>query len=319
MDQQIFDRAVHDFENAKDKHGDPLNMHYLLVKQGDNEFFHRFNDRRDPSDIRSLSKTVMALIAGTVAETRDDFDENTFVWPIIEPVAHLTNLANLPNLNKLQVKHLLNHTIGFDQVLLMRGDIAGVDPFTYVDHIVNAPIVHEPGEHYLYSNAGFYLLGVLLQELLGEDLLAYADRVLFARLGITDYRWEKYGDYLAAATRLWLYPHDLLKIGEVLLNGGQGIVSPQWIERMKQFTAYTPEVDTPTNPYFRRYAYGSSLWLGEMKGIFFGHGTDGQTLAIVPEKQAIVLTTAHQVDVTRLEEIVDQLIADIYREGPAAS
>lgn len=319
MDQEKFAEAVALFETARDKHSNPLNMHYLLVKQGDKEFFHRFNNRQEPSDIRSISKTVLALIAGTVVESRADFDENTHVWPIIEPLVTLTNQDNLPYLRQLQVKHLLNHTIGFDQVLLMRGDIAGLDPLSYVDHIVNAPIVYEPGEHYLYSNAGFYLLGVTLQTLLGEDLLAYADRVLFSKLGITDYRWEKYGNYPAGATRLWLAPHDLLKIGELLLNDGQPIVSKQWVDRLKQFTALTPEVDTPTNTYFRRWAYASGLWLGAEHGIYFGHGTDGQTLAIVPEKDAIVVTTAHQVDVTRLEEIVNHIIAGLYEDDDQAS
>ncbi|WP_394262503.1 hypothetical protein [Trueperella sp.] len=67
-----------------------------------------------------------------------------------------------------------------------------------------------------------------------------------------------------------------------------------------------------TPPAFRRWAYGSSLWLSNKNGIFFGHGTDGQSLAIVPDRDAVVVTTAHQVDVTRLEELVDKAIALLY-------
>lgn len=312
MDRQQFDGLVNLFESAVDGDGDRLNMHYLLIKQGDTEFFHAFNGRTEPSDIRSLSKTVMALILGTIIESRDGFNEDTHVWPILEPLCTLTREENREKLERVKIKHLMNHTIGFDKILMMRGDIGDMDPADYVDYIVNEPIVHEPGTHYLYSNAGFYLLSVLLQEMLGEDLQDYADRVLFGPLGITDYRWERYGKYLAGATRLWLDPHDILKLGEVLLHGGQGIVSPQWIERMKQFTDFTPGVDTPTNPLFRRWAYGSSLWLSNRNGIFFGHGTDGQTLAIIPDREAIVITTAHQVDVVRLEELVDKAVALLY-------
>lgn len=312
MDTQQFDGLVDLFEKATDGEGNKLNMHYLLVKQADREFFHAFGGRTEPSDIRSLSKTVMALVLGTIVESRDDFTEETPVWPILEPLCTLTNEENREKLERVKIKHLMNHTIGYDKVLMMRGDIGHLDPSEYIDYIVNAPIVHEPGKHYLYSNAGFYLLSVVLQELLGEDLEDYVQRVLFNPLEITDYSWERYGKYLAGATRLWLHPHDLLKIGDVLLYEGAGIVSPKWIERMKQFTEFTPEQDTPTNPLFRRWAYGSSLWLGKKNEIFFGHGTDGQSLVIVPDREAVVITTAHQVDVVRLEELVDKAVALLY-------
>lgn len=295
IDQEKFQRFTELFESARDGQGQPLNMHYLLVRQGDQEFVHRFNGRQKPSDIRSLCKTIMSLIAGIVAESHDDFDEEMLVWPILERVASLTNLDNLPRLQQVKVKHLLNHTIGFDQLLMMRGDIVDLDPADYVNHVVNTPIVHDPGVHYLYSNAGFYLLSVVLQEYLGEDLYDYANRVLFAPLGIINPTWERYGNYVAGATRLWLQPEDLRQIGKVLLEDGAGIVSAQWLERLRQVTALTPGVDTPTNPHFRRHAYAHGLWLGAKDGIYFGHGTDGQTLAIVPQQQAIVVTTAHQV------------------------
>lgn len=311
IDEQKFNHFVELFEAARDQQGNPLNMHYLLVQQGDVEFVHRFKGRTDPSDIRSLSKTVMALLTGIVTETHADFDDEMPVWPILERVSTLTNTDNLERLLRVKVKHLLNHTIGYDQLLLMRGDIAGLDPFSYVDHVINAPIVHEPGEHYLYSNAGFYLLSVVLQEYLGEDLYAYADRVLFTPLGIDKPKWERYGNYVAGATRLWLQPEELRSIGRLFLDDGAGIGSPQWLERLRRPTVLTPGVDTPTNEYFRRHAYANGLWLGERDGIYFGHGTDGQTLAMVPRHDAVVVTTAHQVDVVRLEEIVDALIREL--------
>ena len=312
IDQEKFNGLVQLFETARDEQGHPLNMHYLLVRQGEAEFLHRFGGRSEPSDIRSLSKTVMALLTGIVAATHEDFDDEMPVWPILERVGSLTNRDNLDRLQQVKVKHLLNHTIGFDQLLLMRDDIVGVDPFTYVDHVINAPIVHEPGQHYLYSNAGYYLLAVVLQEFLAEDLHDYADRVLFSPVGIEKPRWERYGNYVAGATRLWMHPQDLGKLGRLFLDDGAGIVPPEWLERLRRPTVLTPGVDTPTNPYFRRHAYANGLWLGARDGIYFGHGTDGQTLAMVPAQDAVVVTTAHQVDVTRLEEIVDQVILELH-------
>lgn len=84
MDRQQFDRLVDLFESATDGDGDKLNMHCLLIKQGETEFFHAFGGRIEPLDIRSLSKTIMALITGTIMESRDDFTEDTPVWPAIQ-------------------------------------------------------------------------------------------------------------------------------------------------------------------------------------------------------------------------------------------
>ena len=240
MDQQQFDGLVKLFEEAKDGSGNPLQMEHLLIKQGNNEYLHTFRGHTGPSDIRSISKTVLTLVLGTVIESRDDLTEDTPVWPVLKNLCEAKDPENLEKWQHIKIKHLMNHTIGFDRILMMRGDIQDMDPADYINYIVNEPIVHEAGTYYLYSNAGFYLMSIYLQEFLGEDLEDYIRRTLFNPLGITDYRWERYGKYLAGATRLWLLPRDMLKIGELLLEGGKGIVSPQWIERMKQFTAFTP-------------------------------------------------------------------------------
>lgn len=318
MDKRDFAEIINMFNTRKDSQGNKLNMHSLLVSVEDNVFLHRFNDRQGPSDVRSISKTVLTLVTGIVRDLSakghyPDFDENTYVYPIIKDIINLSNKENLPFLEKIQIKHLLTHTIGYDEVLLMRGDIKDMDPFTYVDYIVNKPIVYEPGEHYLYSNAGFYLLSVVLQEFVQEDLLKFIDKHLFKKLNIENYKWEKYGDYLAGATRLWLLPEDVLKIGKILLDYGmydnERITKRDWIEKILVPTARTKDVNMPTNQYYRRYAYAHGLWLGK-ENIFFGHGTDGQSLAVIPEKRAIIVTLAEQVDVVPLEEIVDHIIKE---------
>ena len=40
----------------------------------------------------------------------------------------------------------------------MRQDIEGMEGKDFINYLVNYPIVYEPGQYYLYSNAGFYLL-----------------------------------------------------------------------------------------------------------------------------------------------------------------
>lgn len=331
MEQEKFDKIVGLFEEATDKNNDHLNMHYLLIKNKDKQFLHRFNDKTGLSDIRSISKTVMTIALGIIMCQAENgkypaIDENTYIYPIIKDLAELNNTDNLEKLEKIQIKHLLTHTMGYDDILLMRDDIIKRDHYTFVEYLLNYPLVHEPGEYYLYSNTGFYLLGVVLQAFIQEDLYEFITRELFDPLGIEEHSWEKYGNYLAAATRLWLLPEDLLKLGELLYNdgvvNGEPLITKQWVDKMlvpryfvKSVDAEGAEdrpydyVDTP-NRTFRRYAYGYGIWLAK-EPIYFGHGTDGQLLIMIPEKDTIIVTLAHHHDLKPIEDIIDKIITEI--------
>lgn len=317
MNETTFQSIVKQFNKATDAHGQSLQMNDLLMMKGEQVFHHNFRDENLPSDVRSISKTVMTFVLGVVMQQAEagkypPINENTYIYPIIEHIIDLKNDKNLPKLQNIQVKHILTHSIGYEDVLLMRGDIKDRDPYEYVNDLVNHPIIHKPGEYYLYSNAGFYLLSVVLQQFLHEDLSEFIARELFTPLGMTEFTWEKYGDYLAGATRLWLKPTDLLEIGKLFLNNGKvagkPLLSKAWLEKMRRKTYLTPTVDT-TDMTFRRYAYGYGLWLPQ-DNFYFGHGTDGQILAILPEKEAIIITLAEQPDIRPIERIVDQIITD---------
>lgn len=317
MNQKKFDHIVQMLMKEKDQHGRQLNMHDLLIQENGDLYQHQFKEGNKPSDIRSISKTILTMVLGVVIKLSKEgkyptIHEETFVYPIIKHVIQLKNQNNIAPLKKVKIKHLLTHSIGYDDVLLMRGDIIHMDPYEYVNYIVNHPIVHEPGDYYLYSNAGFYLLGVVLQEFLQEDLQAFIKRELFDPLGVKDFTWEKYGNYLAGATRLWLLPKDLLKFGELLLNNGKAndkqLIAEKWIEKMLTIQHYTVDVDTPDTT-FRRYGYGYGIWLAKAP-FYFGHGTDGQTLTIIPDKQTVIITLAEQADMKPIEKVIDHMITN---------
>src|SRR5690625_8002977 len=99
----------------------------------------------------------------------------------------IKNEEHIPKLKKVQIKHLLTHTIGYEDVLLMRNDIIDIVPYSLVDYVINYPIVHEPGAYYLYYTSVFYLLSVVLQEFLQEDLYTFLHRELFEHLVIKNF------------------------------------------------------------------------------------------------------------------------------------
>ena len=312
MNKDKFNEIVNKFNTYKDKDGNNLNMHYLTIKTPNQVFYHHFKDENTPSDIRSISKTVITLACGILIDLDKSFTLDTLVYPILKDKITITNKDNLEHLSKLKIKHLLTHTVGYDQVLMMRNDIKDLDPYKLLDYTLNTHIKYSPGSHYLYSNASFYILSATLQEYLQKDLIDFIHNNLFSKLNIKDYRWQKYGDYVAGATRLWLMPDDLLKIGIVFLSKGnfknERIVSESFIDKMKTITTLTPNHHND-NSFYQRYGYGSGLWISS-NDLYFGHGTDGQNLVMIPHKETIILTQANQSEVSSIEKIIDEVIVD---------
>lgn len=315
MNSKQFNEIVESFKSAKDKHGASLKMNDFLVKTTDETYAYNFRNEEKPSDVRSISKTILTLALGRVMFLADagkypPIDEESEIYPIIKEAIHLENTANLAKLKEVKIKHLISHTIGYEDVLLMRGDIASMDAFDLLDYVVNYPIVHESGTRYLYSNAGFYLLSVVLEVFIKEDLTSFLARELFSPLGIEQFQWDKYGKYVAGATRLWLFPADLVKFAELFLNegevNGKAFISKDWLDKMVTAVTYTKELDD-SNYTFRRYAYGYGTWLAK-EPFYFGHGTDGQRLIMHPETNTIILTLAEQVDTRPIDAILNRIV-----------
>lgn len=314
MNKEVFNQLVKDFESAKDKENNSLAIHALLIKDS-KVYLHHFRKDSKISDVRSLSKTSLTLAFGRLMELATEghypkIDEESKIYPILKDQLELTNKENIDKVKKIKVKHLLTHTIGFEKVLMMRGDIESIDSKDYLNYILNEPILHEPGDYYLYSNAGFYLLSALMEEFIQEDLTSFLKREFFSHLGIKEFTWEKYGNYLAGATRLWLGPEDLLKIAELFLNKGkiadEAFISNDWLEKMTTKRVDTKGLDSEYST-FKRSAYAYGIWLGE-KDFYFGHGTAGQRMIILPEKEMILITLADQRDTQVLDELIDQLL-----------
>ena len=116
---------------------------------------------------------------------------------------------------------------------------------------------------------------MLVAEELGTSLREWgATHVLDAR-GITGFTWRRYGRYEAGATGLALSAGEVLRIGELLRDGGRyrgRVVVPQaWVAAMR-----TPAVAASSeyDPPLRATAYGLGLWICD-DGIVYCDGADG--------------------------------------------
>src|SRR5207245_4450404 len=106
----------------------------------------------------------------------------------------------IPKLKRVRLRHLLTHTIGHDEGLMFSKDIKDRDQDNLLEYIWNSKIVHEPGQYFVYSNAGPYLISALIQEELGVNLSQWINDLLFEPLGIEIFEWKNYGKYCAASS-----------------------------------------------------------------------------------------------------------------------
>ncbi len=84
---------------------------------------------------------------------------------------------------KITVWQLLHHTAGLGDFLVpayFEHREHFVDPVDYLDLIARQPLVDEPGKTWSYSNAGYLLLGRIIENVSGERYADYIQRHLFA-------------------------------------------------------------------------------------------------------------------------------------------
>ena len=128
-------------------------------------------------DLASLTKVVASLPA--ILRLIDQ-EEISLDSPV---AAILPSLAADAAKRQITVRHLLSHTSGLPAWLPVYLDRTGPD--AYVGAIARAPLESEPGSNVVYSDLGFILLGEIIRQVTGDDVATYAEREIFAPLGMT--------------------------------------------------------------------------------------------------------------------------------------
>lgn len=167
------------------------------------------------------------------------------------------------------------------------------------------------GRAFSYCTAGPTMLGPVLERATGEKVDQFAARTLFGPLGITKVKWQ-YTPTGPAMTGggVALRSRDLLKLGELYLNGGvwQGkrVVSAAWV---KQSLSPHAQVDDSTD-------YGYFWWLKKFKqgdatvSVAMMSGSGGNKVVVIPEQRAVAVITTTNFQVRQPHAISEKLLTD---------
>jgi hypothetical protein len=165
-----------------------------------------------------------------------------------------------------------------------------------VQAALDRKMVQEPGTSFCYDSPGMHLLSAILQEATGMTELEFARQNLFEPLGIREVFWQSDPQgYTHGWGDLFLKPLDAAKIGYLFLNkgdwDGRQIVSAAWVaDSIKAHSS--GDIDD----------YGYGWWVSEDS--FYAMGRGGQNIKIYPAYNAIVVTTASNIDYDRIDPMV---------------
>ena len=125
------------------------------------------------NNLWSVTKSVTSLLTGiAIGDGKLALDD-----PIGEYLPTGPDWGT-PKHRALTVRQLLTQSSGLDQAILAEAITLGLDP-SQPRQALAQPFVHEPGTTFQYSQLNVSLLGFVVQQAVGEDLQAYAQRRLF--------------------------------------------------------------------------------------------------------------------------------------------
>ena len=195
-------------------------------------------------------------------------------------------------LEDMRVKHLLSMSMGFVTPLLM-GDVRHALRLTeqdWVKYCLRQPVAQKPGHTFLYSNAGPYLAGVLIQRLSGQNLLDFLKIRLLDPLQIHISQWETCPQgYIFGASGFVTDLDGFSKFGRLYLQYGewQGkqLLPKEWVTASGHQQIYTPGDDETGHGYgYGFWTLPNDAWRVE--------GKYGQYCLICPGKNAVVTIMA---------------------------
>jgi CubicO group peptidase (beta-lactamase class C family) len=154
-----------------------------------------------------------------------------------------------------------------------------------------------------YCTAGVVALGIALERALGEPLSDFARRELFEPLGIGRAEWQHTprGE-TSTAGGLELTSRSLLRLGELYLREGEGIVPSAWVAESVRPQA---RIDDETE-------YGYLWWLKHYAGerTFFMTGMGGNRVHVFPGRELVAVITTTNFGRRDAQALSDRLLVD---------
>jgi CubicO group peptidase (beta-lactamase class C family) len=315
IDEEALERLVRRLAAADPSGRRPSLIHSLLVARRGKlvleEYFYGFH-RDQPHDLRSAGKTFASVMLGAAMMQGVQVAPETRAYELLAGMGPFKN--DDPRKSKITLADLMTHTSGlacddYDDASPGNEDTlqtqrAQPDWWRYT---LDLPIAHEPGTRYAYCSATMNLVGAALTTATGTWLPELFDRTVARPLQFGPYHWNLSPTdegYLGGGA--WLQPRDLLKLGQVYLDGGawrgRRIVDTFWVTQSTapHFHISPATTGIDAEQFGNAYSEADEAYAWHLGGVRSGEhvypgyaatGNGGQVLMVVPGLELAVVFT----------------------------
>jgi CubicO group peptidase (beta-lactamase class C family) len=243
------------------------------------------SDRVKPRAIWSATKQVMGVLVGIAID-------KGYIESVDDKIVKYLpdELEDYPNKQSITIKDLLTMRSGIDYNNYgLSGDDSKIlqrIPDNYLNFILKKDLVTAPGTEFEYKDSDPQLLSSIIQKVTGKKADVWADEVLFSKIGLDNYEWERYKDGTTLGSfGIMTTPREMAKIAKLVLNGGtwnnQQIVSQSWIDEMK-----APLIESGDKHF------GYLWWSYPEHDTYFMSGNGRQLAFVFPAKELVVVITS---------------------------
>jgi CubicO group peptidase (beta-lactamase class C family) len=250
------------------------------------EHYGKGRDAGRLANIKSAAKSIVAALVGIAIERK-------LIAGVREPIVRwfpeLRKDAD-PRRRQITIEDLLTMRSGLEST---SGPNYGpwVTSRNWVRHVLERPMVSDPGTSMEYSTGSSHLLSAILTKATGRSTHQFAAETLAEPLGIRLARWPRdpQGIYFGGNDML-MTPRQMIVVGELWLNDGRAkgaqIVPAAWVE-----TSCQPRTRSRWDPD-REYGYGWwSQTLGGQRACF-AWGFGGQYILVFRDLDLVVAVTS---------------------------
>lgn len=251
-------------------------------------------------DVRSVTKTVVALLVGQAVE---DGAIKSLDTPVFDWFPEYADLKT-PEKAKITLRHLLQMGSGlhwdedtYPYVDPRNSEIAmdlAADRYRYV---LSQAVDYPPGSQFRYSGGDVALMAAIVTRATHMPLEVYAQQRLFKPLGITNFEWQKDAKGVPfAASGLRLTPREMATFGQLMLQKGKWkgrqLVPADWVTaQTSAHIAVQPDPACGT-----KYGYFTWLYAGcqvtPKTPWFSAVGNGGQRIAVAPSRGVVIVMTS---------------------------
>lgn len=296
--EKVSAKGISDYLEAIKKSGQDLHS-LMILRHGKIVAEHWLGDHtaNKPHIMNSVSKTYTATAIGfAVSEGRLKMTDKVISFFPDKLPANVSQ-----NLKELEIRHLLTMSVGHDPNAVREKTRNNDD---WVKIFLAEPITEKPGTQFNYNSVATYMLSAIIQEVTGEKLIDWLYPRLFRPLGIVGATWDECPQGInVGGWGLYVKTEDMAKLGQLFLQkgiwNGVQLLPGSWIaeattSHIASLPAGAKKEELKIKPKDSDWlqGYGYQMWRSRHNS-YRADGANGQFILVLPEKDAVIVTTAH--------------------------